>query len=124
MAQVTQPANQSLVNLEKPAPTTSEAPATTDEPQKSSTLIYLGDKRTADQQGAAPSSTVEVKPTDIAELSAQERKALRKQRFGSLDATQKATATTLDALKQLEENKKKMLERAERFGIVTKEMTQ
>jgi len=58
-------------------------------------------------------------------LTAQEKKQLRDIRFGKgKDATGSGAATTAEALQQLEEKKKKMQERAERFGIETKEMQQ
>ena len=63
----------------------------------------------------------------MSELTDQERKQLRMARFGSgksaMPGMQEA-ATTVEALKLLEEQKRKKLERAERFGIVTKEISE
>lgn len=58
----------------------------------------------------------------------QERKQLRMARFGKGPQAKagggNTPATTVEALQQFEEEKKKRMERAERFGIVTKEMAQ
>ena len=63
----------------------------------------------------------------MSELTAQERKQLRMARFGSgkgnMPGLQEA-ATSVEALQLLEEQKRKKLERAERFGIVTKEISE
>lgn len=64
------------------------------------------------------------------DLTQQERKQLRMARFGSgvqgkggVPGIPEA-ATTLEAMQLLEEQKRKKLERAERFGIVTKELSE
>ena len=62
----------------------------------------------------------------MSELTAAERKQLRLARFGGGQGSMPGieAATTIDALKIMEEQKRKKLERAERFGIVTKEVTE
>ena len=63
------------------------------------------------------------------QLTPEERKQLRLARFGGLNGKSKQhmpamneAATTLEALQFLEEQKRKKLERAQRFGIPTKEL--
>ena len=59
------------------------------------------------------------------ELTQQQRKELRMARFGGGKVGipgLKEAATTVEALQLLEEQKRKKLERAERFGILTKEI--
>ena len=55
----------------------------------------------------------------MSELTFKEKKMIRAQRFGG--AAQTATMDTQQVIKQLEEDKKKRQERAERFGVETKE---
>lgn len=84
-----------------------------------SKLIYLGSGTTAEQQGI-PKTVEEPK---LGSLSESERLQLRKARFragGGIEGPK----TSLDALASMEEQKKKQLERAARFGIQTKEMSQ
>lgn len=61
------------------------------------------------------------------ELTQEERKQLRLARFGggkgNITGLQEA-ATTIEALQMMEEQKLKKLQRAERFGIVTKELSE
>lgn len=56
-------------------------------------------------------------------LTDEERLQLRKARFNAGTAGD-VPKTTIDALHSLEEQKKKKLERAARFGIQTKELTE
>ena len=100
--------------------------------QKSNSLIYLGAVQTANQSGVstiaaqqAPGEVDRVK--QMGDLSQQERKQLRQARFGvgkdQIPGLQEA-ATTIEALELIEEQKRKKMERAERFGIVTKELSE
>lgn len=77
--------------------------------------------------GAAAETSVEQQVKKMGELTQQERKELRLARFGGskeqIPGLQGA-ATTIEALKLIEEQKRKKLERAERFGIVTKELNE
>ena len=100
--------------------------------EKSNSLIYLGAAQTANQSGtsaaAAQQAVGEVdRVKQMGELSQQERKQLRLARFGKgkdqIPGLQEA-ATTIEALELIEEQKRKKLERAERFGIVTKELSE
>ena len=82
------------------------------------------------QQNGEAEAADPIKQMD--ELTQQEKKQLRLARFGSFDKKGGAAAipgiegaaTTLEAMKLLEEQKRKKLERAERFGIVTKELSE
>ena len=61
----------------------------------------------------------------MGELSQQERKQLRMARFGAGKGEGiPEAATTLETMQLIEEQKRKKLERAERFGIVTKELSE
>lgn len=64
----------------------------------------------------------------IEELTLQQRCELRQVRFGNGKETiitgMKEATTTVEALQFMEEQKRRQLERAERFGIVTKEMNE
>lgn len=84
-----------------------------DEKKVEGKLIYLGSGTTAEQQGI-PKSTPK-----LGSLTDAERLKLRKERFR---VGGEGPKTTLDALESLEENKRKQLERAQRFGIPTKEL--
>jgi len=91
-------------------------------------LIYLGSGHTAAQAGGTAAVTsVEDKVKQMGELTQQQRKELRLARFGGnngkLPSMQQA-ATTIEALALMEEQKRKKLERAERFGILTKELSE
>ena len=100
--------------------------------EKSNSLIYLGAAQTANQSGTAavaaqqPAGEVD-RVKQMGELSQQERKQLRQARFGvgkdQIPGLQEA-ATTIEALELIEEQKRKKMERAERFGIVTKELSE
>ena len=58
-------------------------------------------------------------------MSVQQRKELRQARFGGESGLALGgVQTTVEAYEKMEELNKKKLERAERFGIVTKEMTE
>ena len=90
-------------------------------------LIYLnGEQKPAEEQPAA----VGAEDTDplkakMGELSMQERKQLRMARFGAGKGEGiPEAATTLETMQLIEEQKRKKLERAERFGIVTKELSE
>lgn len=54
----------------------------------------------------------------VSELTQQEKKALRKQRFGN---GAPADGSTLDQAEKIKAAKEKIAQRAERFGIQTKE---
>ena len=83
-------------------------------------MIYLGEN----QAGSKPEDGAQ-EQKKIEELSIQERKQLRLARFGgTLNGTGKGPATTIEALERMEELKKKKIERAERFGTLTPELTQ
>lgn len=63
----------------------------------------------------------------MSELTQQERKQLRLARFGGGKSNipgVEGAATTIEALELLEEQKRKKLERAARFGIMTKELSE
>lgn len=63
----------------------------------------------------------------MSELTAAERKQLRMARFGAGTAKMpgmQEASTTIEALKLIEEQKRKKLERAERFGLITEELTE
>ena len=97
--------------------------------EKGNSLIYLGAAQTANQAGASaeqPAGEVD-RVKQMGELSQQERKQLRQARFGvgkdQIPGLQEA-ATTIEALELIEEQKRKKMERAERFGIVTKELSE
>ena len=59
-----------------------------------------------------------VDPKSVTELTLAERKKLRMMRFKSGGAE----GNTIDALEQMQEQKDKINARAQRFGIVTKDM--
>ena len=88
-------------------------------------MIYLGATQTAKQSGTTaeePMSEADrLKQMEF--LSPEERRKLRMARFGGGKDKMpglEGAATTVEALKLMEEQKKKMLERCERFGIMTK----
>lgn len=88
-------------------------------------MIYLGAEKTAQQSGGQEGEqTKEEAIKQIGELSVQQRKQLRQARFGNGQAVPglSAASTTVEAFHKMEELNKKRQERAERFGIVTKEI--
>lgn len=84
-------------------------------PHVSQRVVNIASGETQNQQG-----TTEINVNAIAELSAQEKKELRKQRFNTLGSD--PHVTTADALQRLKEEKEKRLARAQKFGIVTKDV--
>ena len=89
----------------------------------------MGAGQTSQQQagGANAPETSEQKVKKMEELTMQERRELRQARFGGGKAAipgMKEAATTVEALALIEEQKRKKMERAERFGIVTKEISE
>ncbi|CDW71422.1 UNKNOWN [Stylonychia lemnae] len=78
-------------------------------------VVNLASDSAKGQQGHG-----EIRIDSTADLSLKEKKELRKQRFTLLGSN--PNVTTVDALQKLQEEREKKLQRAQKFGIVTKEV--